>query len=290
MNISDNNLGAVLMMASMLCFTMNDVFIKLTDGAIPIGQLLFLRGATASVLVILLAMVLGGLHWSLSKRAWRLVILRSLTEVATAYFFLNALFNMPLANVTAILQALPLTVTLGAYLFFRDPVGWRRASAIAVGFAGMLLIVRPGPDGFSIFALYALCAVLLVTARDLITRELPKEVPSLTVTLCTSLTVTAAFGTLSATQSWVPMSSTYLALIAGSAVFIVGGYFFSVKVMRTGDISFIAPFRYTSLIFALILGFVVFGDWPTPLTLLGAAIVVGAGLFTFYREAQLSKS
>ena len=204
--------------------------------------------------------------------------------MGAAYFFVTALFNLPLANVTAILQVLPLTVTLGSALFFKEAVGWRRMSAILIGFIGMLLIVRPGSDGFNLYSIYALMAVLSVTVRDLATRRLSSDVPSMTVTLSASLTVMIISGVASLATPWVGISALNGLMIVGASVFILGGYYFSVRVMRVGDVSFIAPFRYTGLVWALILGWFVFGDWPTNLTLLGAGIVVATGLFTLYRE------
>jgi S-adenosylmethionine uptake transporter len=194
---------------------------------------------------------------------------------------------MPLANVTAILQVLPLTVTLGSALVFKETVGWQRMAAIVVGFIGVMLIVRPGSDGFSVWSIYALIAVLIVTVRDLATRRLSRDVPSMSVTLVTAVAVMAGAGVASLTQPWAPVDVTQAALIAGSALFILGAYSFSVQVMRMGDVSFIAPFRYSGLIWALVLGLFVFGHWPDPLTLTGAGIVVASGLFTLYRERKL---
>lgn len=288
--MSPNTHGALLMMASMLCFTVNDMFIKLTNGALPIGQLLTLRGVAASALIIILALALGGLRVDLGRRAWRLIALRAFFEIATAYFFLQALLNMPLANVTAIMQALPLTVALGAFIVFKDPIGWRRFSAIGIGLVGMLLIVRPGASGFSVWSLYVVVAVLCVTARDLITRRMPDHVPSMTVAVANTVNVALFFGILSLFEDWQPVTYDLGVSIAGSTVFIIGGYFFSVQVMRVGDISFVAPFRYTSLLVALILGWAVFGEWPDGVTFLGAAIVVAAGLFTLWRERQINAS
>lgn len=287
--MSPNTTGALLMMASMASFTLNDTFIKLTDGQVPLPQLLFLRGLLSILLIVILSRWLGAIHFDIARRDWGLIMVRSLAEVATAYFFLTALFNMPLANVTAILQMLPLTVALAAALFFNEPLGWRRMVAILLGFTGMLLIVRPGGEGFSLWSVYAMLAVLCVTVRDLATRRLTPGVPSMTVTLMAALVVTVCFGAVSVTTVWVPVDPVVGALIAGSSVAIIGGYFFSVLVMRVGEISFIAPFRYTGLVFALILGFVVFGDWPERLTLVGAGIVVATGIFTLYRERVVAR-
>ncbi|WP_415401667.1 DMT family transporter [Tateyamaria sp. SN3-11] len=287
--MSPNTLGALLMMASMASFTLNDTLIKLTGGAVPLMQLLFIRGVLSSLLILALARWLGAIHFRIAHRDWALIGLRSGAEVGAAYFFLTALLNMPLANVTAILQVLPLSVAVGAALFFREPLGWRRMSAILLGFMGMLLIVRPGSEGFSVWSAYALMAVLCVTVRDLATRRLSPDVPSMTVTLVAALTVMASAG-LAATQSeWVALDVRLMGLIAGASVFIIGGYFFSVRVMRVGEISFVAPFRYTGLVWALVLGWLVFGDWPSTLTLVGAAIVVATGLFTLYRERRVSQ-
>jgi S-adenosylmethionine uptake transporter len=288
--MSPNMRGALLMIATMAAFTINDALIKLTDGTVPLFQLIFLRGMLASALVFCLAVYLRALRFGISRRDWGLIAMRSASEMAATYFFLTALFNMPLANVTAVMQVLPLTVTLASALVFGETVGWRRMSAILVGFAGMLLIVRPGPEGFNIYALYTLMAVACVTVRDLSTRRLSPGVSSMTVTLTAAVSVTLFAGIGSLTGDWVPLTMWQIGLIVGAAFFVLGGYVFSVMVMRVGDVSFVAPFRYTGLVWALILGWFWFDHWPTHLTLLGASIVVATGLFTLYRERALLKS
>ncbi|MEP2641376.1 MULTISPECIES: DMT family transporter [Roseobacteraceae] len=287
--ISPNLMGAFLMMGSMACFTINDTLIKATGGAVPLLQLLVLRGALATVLIAVLAGSRGALRVKVGRadRVW--IGLRSLCEVVAAYFFLTALLKMPLANVTAILQVLPLMVTLSSAVLFHEPVGWRRMMAIAVGFCGMILIVQPGAEGFSIWSLYALIAVFCVTGRDLCTRRISGQVPSLLVTFVTSFMVFVAAGLGSLTIDWVPITPHLGTLIGTAAVFVVGGYSFGVQVMRAGDIAFIAPFRYTGLLWALILGWLVFGEWPPAMTLLGAAIIVSASAYTMLREQHLAR-
>ncbi len=288
--MSNNLIGAILMMASALCFTASDTFIKLTDGALPLPQLLFLRGMMASALILGLGLSLGRLRFDMERRGWTLVGFRCVAEICTAYFFLTALLHMPLANVTAILQALPLAITLAAFLFLKEPVGWRRAAAIVAGFCGMLMIVRPGVEGFSIWSVYAMIAVFSVTVRDLITRQLPASTPSISVTFLTSVSVTVVFGVASLFMDWAPVAPAIWWQLVGSATFIFGGYFFSIQTVRQGDVGFVAPFRYTSLLWALSLGWLVFGDWPSPQTLVGASLVVAAGLFTFWRERKLFRN
>lgn len=288
--MTPNVKGALLMMGSMAAFTVNDTLVKAAGQEVPLFQLVALRGLLATILVFALARHLGALHLRFGRHDRWLVAFRCVAELSATFFFLTALMHMPLANVTAVLQALPLTVTLGAALFFSEQIGWRRIMAIALGFAGMLLIVRPGPEGFSIYAMYALIAVICVTARDLITRRMSPEVPSMVVTLATSLTITTGAAIASVFQGWVPMTAGSGMLIASAAVFVLLGYLFSVMVMRVGEVSFVAPFRYSSLIWALGLGWAVFGDWPDRITMLGAALVVSAGLFTLFRERALQAS
>lgn len=287
--LSDNLRGALLMMASMAAFTINDTFMKALAGAVPLFQLLFLRGLLTSAFTGAWAWREGALHLRISRRDKGLIVLRIVAEVGAAYFFLTALFNMPIANVTAILQSLPLTVTLSAALLFHEPLGWRRMSAIVIGLTGVLLIVRPGAEGFTVYSVYVLIAVAFVTLRDLVTRRLSGATHSLFVTFTTSMSVMVFFGLAGLGRDWVPMDLRAWAFTLAASVSIVGGYLFSVQVMRVGEISFIAPFRYTGLIWALVLGWFVFGDWPEPLTLLGAAIVVGSGIFMLYREGQLAR-
>lgn len=287
--MSTNLAGALLMMASMACFTLNDTLLKYTATAVPLFQLIFLRSAITSLLILVTRGRIGRFHFAISRRDWGIIAVRAGTEVVIAYFFLSALVNMPLANVTAILQVVPLAVTLASALVLREAVGWRRMVAILVGFVGVMLIVKPGAAGFNIWSVYALIAVFGVTLRDLVTRQLSRTVPSMTVTLVTALAVMTAAGLASLSEPWVSFSITTGMYIFGSAVFVLGGYFFSIQVMRTGEVSFTAPFRYTGLIWALLLGWFVFGEWPGWVTLLGAVIVVGTGIFTFYRERKLSQ-
>lgn len=282
--MAPNVKGAMLMMGSMAAFTVNDAMIKVAGAELPLFQMVAMRGALATVLVFLLARHLGALHLNFPRHDKWLVAARCLAELSATFFFLTALLHMPLANVTAVLQALPLTVTLGAVLFFGEHIGWRRILAIGTGFVGMLLIVRPGPDGFSIYAVYALIAVASVTVRDLITRRMSIHVPSLAVTLATSLSITLAAGVATAVTGWQPVPLGAGVLVACAAVFVLTGYLCSVMVMRVGDVGFVAPFRYSSLVWALALGWLVFGDWPDTITMLGAVLVVAAGLFTLFRE------
>ncbi len=284
---SDNTRGALFMMGSMTAFTINDAFMKALSDELPLFQALFVRGLATVICLSVLCAVMGQLRFSLTRRDWGLLLLRAIGEVGGAYFFITALFHLPIANVSAILQALPLTVSLAAAVFLREALGWRRVTAICVGFCGVLLIVRPGGADFNIYSLYALAAVACVTLRDVVVRRLSPDVPSVLVALIAAIAVMVFGGFASLLIEWQPFTVKASLQLGGSALFIIFGYVFSVAAMRVGEIGFVAPFRYTSLLVALVLGVVVFGAWPSGLTLVGAFVVVATGLFTLYRERRL---
>ncbi len=286
MALSDNMRGAGLMMIAMAAFTLNDTAMKTLSGEVPLFQAIFLRGVLTTLWLYMLGRAMGGLKFRLSRRDWGAISLRTFCEGAATFLFLTALFNAPIANITAILQALPLTVALGAALFLGEPLGWRRIIAILVGFAGVLIIVRPGAEGITVWSLYALAAVGFVTIRDLSVRRMSSHVPSLTVALVGAASITVAAGLISLYSGWVALGGGQVARLALASLFILAGYLSSVMTMRQGEIGFVAPFRYTGILWALVLGWVVFGDWPDNLTLLGAAIIVLMGLFTLWRERK----
>ena len=286
--LSDNARGSLLMVGSMAGFTLNDACMKVLLNEVPFFQAILLRGLLTLVLMVLLSRWLGGFDFRMPRKDWGLVLLRSLSEICATYFFITALFHMPIANVTAILQVLPLTVTLTSAMLFGDRLGWRRLLAIMIGFVGVMIIVRDGLTGLDSYAMYALIAVFFVTVRDLCARRMSDGVSSITVALIGGLGVIGFSAVGAIGEDWVAISPKSVALMTAAAVFIVGGYLGSIMTMRVGEISFVAPFRYTSLLWALLLGFVVFGDWPDQLTMLGIVIVVLTGAFTFYRERKLS--
>ncbi|NNK67834.1 MAG: DMT family transporter [Rhodobacteraceae bacterium] len=288
--LTDNTRGALLMVGAMTAYTLNDTCMKALGDELPLMQAMFLRGLGVSLILLVWVAARGELRLSLPRTdRWRLAW-RTVGEVLAAWLFLTALFEIPIANAIAILQTAPLAVALGAALFLGEPLGWRRFSAILIGFVGVLVILRPGTDGFEPVAVLALLSVLALAMRDLMTRRMGKGLPSLTVALIGGTGVAVFSGIASLGVDWAPVSPRAVLLLTGSVVFILGAYVFSVQVMRVGDIGFVAPFRYTSLVVALIAGLVVFGDWPDGWTLLGSAIVVVTGLFTLYRERLAART
>lgn len=276
--------GALFMSLSMAGFTFNDSIVKLLTGDISVAQVMFLRGVVATVLIYLLARQRRALR-PLKVLADRWVALRVLGEAGGTLTFLVGLSHIPLANASAILQALPLAVTMGAALFLAEPVGWRRWGAILVGFAGVLIIVRPGLEGFSPYALMIVGTVIFATGRDIATRKVNSAIPSLFLSTVTAASVAVAGLLLIWPMGgWSPVSAADFGLISIAACLLLVGYQFIIMAMREGEISFIAPFRYTSFIWALLLGMLVFGEFPDVYMITGGIIVIGSGLYTLYRE------
>jgi drug/metabolite transporter (DMT)-like permease len=274
------------MAAAMAAFSCSDALSKSVISVMNAGQIMFLRGIVTSILVYLLARRMGAL------RSWKvilqpMVMLRVIFEALAAATYITALGMMPIANASAILQSLPLAVTLFAALFLKEPVGWRRWSAIVIGFIGVLIIIRPGPQGFTAATLLVVASVFVTAGRDLATRYVDKDVPSLMVTVCTAIFITFFGAALIAPfGGWRPITPTSLTHIILAAVMVLIGYQTVIQAMRTGDISVVAPFRYLSLIFSALLGLIFFGEMPDFWTGVGSLIVIASGLYTFYRESK----
>lgn len=288
MALSDNLRGALYMNVAMAAFTLNDAGMKAATQTLPLFEAITLRGAITSVLLIGLGLGTGGLRHRLSRRDTGITGIRTVAEVAATLLFLTALMHMPLANLSAIMQALPLAVTLVAALVFGDHIGWRRMLAILVGFCGVLIIIRPGTSGFDVWSVAGLGSVACVVLRDLATRRLSQQVPTVLVALCSGLGV-MAMGVIGAMfTGWQPIGLTEALIVAAASCALIAGYMFGVMAMRVGDIGFVAPFRYTSLIWAIALGWLVFQSLPDAPTLIGAGIVIATGIFTLYRERKLA--
>lgn len=290
MALSPNLRGALFMAVSMAGFTMNDVLTKVVSDSMNMAQIMLIRGVFATVLIGVLAWHRGAFRVP-RHMLDRWMVLRAVGEVVATLCFLTALAHLPIANVSAILQALPLGVTMGAALLFSEPVGWRRWLAIGVGFAGVLVIVRPGLEGFSVYSLFALGCVLACVVRDLATKRIDAEVPSLFVSTVTACAVSVTGAALVVPYGgWTPVELADAGLLFGAAVLLLFGYQFIILSMRTGDISYIAPFRYTGLLWAILLGYLVFGDVPDAAMSIGATIIIGSGLYALYREQIVGRT
>ncbi|MDD7909052.1 DMT family transporter [Pseudovibrio exalbescens] len=279
----ENGRALLAMFLSTAFFMFNDATLKYTAQTMPLGQVIFLRGLVTTALMGMVCLYLGQF-----KIGWRLchpvVLARALLEVIGSMMYLTALTKMPMANATAMLQAMPLMVTAGAAIVYGEIVGWRRWSAVAFGFVGVMLIIQPGLDGFDAWALLALGAVFFMATRDLVTRRMPKGLPSFGVTFVVCVAVTFMGAGLGATEVWVPVDTWYLWPILGSSAFIIGAYYFAIVSNRLGELVAVAPMRYTGLLWATAIGVLVWGTFPDWITMTGMVIVVGSGLYTVHRE------
>ncbi|MGN7870165.1 DMT family transporter [Paracoccus sp. 22332] len=283
--------AALLMVLAMAAFAAEDALLKALSGSIPTGQLLAVIGVAGMVVFgIWIAVGPEGLRLRTLLRPQ--VVIRNLCEGVCAVTFVTALATGDLSIASAILQAQPLLMTLGAALFLGEQVGWRRWLSIAVGFAGVLLIVKPGTASFEVSSIFAVIAVMTLAVRDLITRRLPPEVGS-------GLLSAGAFGSMGAAglvllilggQSAVVPTPGQGALMAATLCFGLLGYITMVIATRIAEIAVIAPFRYSRLLFALLLAVGVFRERPDALTLTGAALIAGAGIYSMWREARLRRA
>lgn len=281
MQNDDTLKGIAFMSASMAAFAFNDTIIKFAGADIGVLQTIFVRGVFATCLMAVVAMANGAFRELPKAADLKNIGFRTIAEIGATFCFLIALFNMPIANITAILQTLPLTVTLAAALFLGERISWQQSLAIVFGGIGVLIIIRPGSDGFNIFSLLGLVAVGFVTFRDLIVRKFSSRVSSLFVAFVTAASITLVSGVgLLIEGGWTPLDITTSALLALAAVFIFLGYFFSVATMRQGRIALVTPFRYTAVFWAVLLGWLVFGEIPDLLTGLGIGVILLSGLYT----------
>jgi drug/metabolite transporter (DMT)-like permease len=262
---------------------MNDVMVKLVSEKLPLGELMFVRGLMASTMIACL-LVATGLHRQFGLLRHKAVAGRLAGELGGTFFYLLALFHMPIANVVIIFQASPLAVTAAAALLLRERVGWRRWIAIGIGFVGVLVVVRPGLSGFDMFGIAVLVSVLFIALRDLATRAMPESVPTMLVTLATAVVVTLMGAFLGFAETWTLPDLLTFGQLAAAAFFLSVGYGLIIVAMRIGELSATAPFRYVAVVAAVLLGFLVWREVPDGLTLLGSMIIVATGLYALYRE------
>lgn len=278
--------GSLLMVLAMATFALEDMFIKTVTRELPVGQVLILFGIGGMLIFAGLARAKGQGLWH-PGYCTRPLLLRSLSEVTGRLCYTLAVALTPLSTASAILQATPLVVAGGAVVFFGERVGWRRWLAIGVGFLGVLMILRPGMSGFEMTSIFAVIGTLGFAGRDLATRAAPKSMSNLQLGLFGfAMLVIAGVLALAWTGGAIwPSGKAWLHLALATVIGVIA-YNALTGAMRHGEISVVAPFRYTRLIFAMGLGIVIFGERPDFLTLLGSAVIVSSGLFTLIRSSK----
>ena len=265
------------MLLAMALFLVNDTLVKLASASLPTGQLIFIRGAFACVWLLGMCAHRRLLpQWrTLADRA---VWLRGLLDGTASLVYLTALFHLPLANATAINLASPLFILVLAVAFFGERLRWGRTLAAVVGFTGVLLVIRPTAQGFNAYAWLCVLGTLMHAGRDVMTRRIGTGVPGLLITLATALCVTVMAGLWSLSEPWVnaePLALTWLSL---ASVCLALAYHLIIVAMRHGEMGVIAPFRYSALLYAVVLGYLIWGEVPDGWTWVGIGLLVSAGL------------
>lgn len=277
------------MVAAMLAFVTNDTLVKLASESMPLGEVLFLRGVVSLAILVPVMLMFRFEH------RWRdyanpMMVWRNIADVGATLIYLTALTHLTIANATIVLQAVPLIVTIAGAVLFREHVGWRRWTAISVGLAGVVVVIRPGLEGFNAWSLAALAAVFLIAGRDIATRHVPASIPTMMLVIA-SVTVNLFGGAaLGIGESWLwPTLEGWLTTI-GAGIASVFAYLLIVVALRGRDLSLTAPFRYTVIVWAVLYGVVIWGDSLDFLTIVGACLIVASGVFMLYRERKLAQT
>ncbi len=287
--------GIVLVLISGAVFTINDTAMKWLRADYPVGELVTIRGIFSLIVLACLIRFIGGWH-TLRIRDWRAQWLRSLLVLITTVCFLAAIRYMPLADAMAIAFAGPLFTVALAGPLLGERVGWRRWTAVGVGFAGVLLMVRPTGAGFQLAVILPLITALCGSLRDIVTRRM-SVIDHSNATLAFAIAAVVGVGIFTwplgealPSQAWIWPTPTHLALFVLSGILMGVGQYCVIESLRVAQAALVAPFKYTSYIWALALGYLVWRDVPSAASLAGALIVIGSGLFIFWREKALTQA
>jgi drug/metabolite transporter (DMT)-like permease len=281
---SENLTGILLMLAAMALFAVEDLFLKWAAAGLPIGQIILISGVLGLPVFVVMARAKG--QRVLVKDALHpAVIARNIGEMIGSASFVAALALVPLGTVAAVLQAMPLVVTMGAALVFGEKVGWQRWTAIAVGFAGVLLVIQPGADGFRPEAVLVLVTVAGMGLRDLASRAIPARVTTAQVSAWGLMAISVlGLGMITVSGNFQAVTGSQALVLAGAVVFGTAGYWAVTSATRVGEVAVVAPFRYSRLVFSMSLGVIFLAERPNVLTLIGAGLIVASGLYAFARE------
>ncbi|MBR0966939.1 DMT family transporter [Bradyrhizobium diazoefficiens] len=277
--------GIALMLLSIFMFSFGDAMGKFLVGTYSVGQLLFLRACAA--LLLLLPMIWTQRHQFLHLERPRLQLFRVvLSTLEVAAFFLATVY-LPLADVITYYLAGPIFVTAMSAIFLREKVGWRRWTAILIGFCGVLIALRPSAQTVSLPALIALGGSLSFATLMLITRSLRKT-PDI-VMASSQFVGTFLLGAVLSAFHWVPPTPGSLVIFAAAGLISVTALFCVNRSLKLAPASVVVPYQYSMIVWAVIFGFVVFGDVPQVATIVGAAIIIGAGFYIYLRERDLGR-
>lgn len=275
--------GILAVLVASTAFVLNDALVKLVSSELPSSEIIILRGTLATLMLVAGVLALGAVRPVRILLASKM-LLRLAAAAAATVFIVISLRHLPLATVTVVLQVTPLAVIAGSAILYGERVGWRRWAAALTGFLGVVLIVRPGGT-FGTAAYVLLTALLFTTTRDLTTRGLSHDIPSILVAAASAAAITLA-GVLLVPfdNAWVVPSAWAWGVMTASAACLFVANTFMVMALRTGEIAVVAPFRYAPVPFALLLGYLWWDDLPDAVGVTGIVLVLAAGLYTLHRE------
>jgi drug/metabolite transporter (DMT)-like permease len=280
---AQNRSGILAMVAGMALFVTNDALMKLARAAFPPGQAVALRTCFAIVIALAIVAILG--DWRKLGSGLRLLpLLRGLVDATAALCFIWALGLMPLANLTAISMVSPLLIVMLAVLLRLETVGWRRTIALAVGLLGVLVVIRPDADGFNQAALLGLAAAGLTAVRDVLTRWIGSDIPGSVIAVTTITMGGVAAMALGTLETWQPAWRVETLYLAAAALLLASGSLCIIRAFRQTDVGVVAGYRYSVVVFAVILGYVIWGHTPDLVAFSGIALIVGSGLYTLHRQ------
>jgi len=283
--LSPNTKGAALMSLSTACYVVSDVFMKHLSKEIDMFQLTLLRGVLVTLILLASCFVLR-IPLNIFKNKDRTIILiRSVFEVIMIYSFLTALFNMNIANAISFLQLVPLIVLFGSSVFLGKKLKQWEMVAVFLGLIGAIIVIRPGANDFNFYSIFALIAAVCLSSRDLITVNLNKEIPSIVIAFYSSLLITVVSFFLSFKEIEISEINNPIYIIY-SALLVSVGYISNVAAMRFGKVTFVSPFRYTALLWAIAMGYLFFSEIPKLTTIFGGIIIIFAGVYLVYKEKR----
>jgi drug/metabolite transporter (DMT)-like permease len=283
-SLTNNQRGIAAICGCMASYTVNDVLVKQILRTYPVGEVIFVRGVMCSLLIGAVALTFGH-GQQLRAPMSKLLISRSLCDGLSTAGFIAALAHMKLANIAAVLQIAPLIITALSVALYREAVGWRRWSAVGVGFFGALLVIKPVPSEFNIWALVGAASAFAAAVREIQTRQIGRAVPVLVVAFWGSIGITICGAIFLVSEDWRMFASGDLSRLFIAAAFVGMAIYLLALGFRDVDLSVVAPFRYSYLLTSALGGFLVFREVPDVWTVAGAALIVGSGIYALHREA-----
>ena len=279
-----NSKGIILMLISMASFAVGDTFVKISGAFLSPAQIMFFLIAGGLIIFAIIAKFKG--ENLLDRRAFSSVLLiRYCAEMVGLVAMIIGLTKIPLSVVGTVTQASPILVAAGAVIFFKEVISWRRWTSIFIGFVGVVLVIQPGGQNLDYAVLWAVVALIAFSIRDIVTRLTPPDIPSSSIA---TFTMIAAFPF---TTAWVFLSGEKFfppemdwAVVSSMIILGSFGYLLLITSLRLGELSAIMPFRYSRIVFLLILGFLVFGERPTASMLIGATLILISGVYIMWRE------